>query len=269
MKEAPIIMSTPMVQAILDGHKTMTRRVVNKNTSETIGDWSNFCWDGSANYIDDCGVIGHPKERINAPLPSIDRGFPDPVTGKKNYQYLHVPYRWAEDCTVYRIYPIWDIGDRLWVRESWASQDFCICNESDLPNVRDKNTGGYHTVIHKAGKENYAWGMLGEPKWKPSIHMFKRSARIWLEITDIRVERLQDITIKDIIDEGTPDFGPWPINTAMLITNTNNIDDLQRELSYGMFIDLWDKLNAKRGYSWESNPWVWVVSFEQLDKELS
>jgi hypothetical protein len=81
-------------------------------------------------------------------------------------------------------------------------------------------------------------------KWRPSIHMPKRAARLWLEITDVRVERVQDISEKDAVAEGVGCFG---------------CDTIQ------WFEDLWDSINAKRGYSWDSNPWVFVICFEVID----
>lgn len=63
-------------------------------------DWAKFCWDGSAIYIDGCGHAGHPKQELKAPLPWVDDGLIEP-----NCQYLHVPYEWAEDCTIYRVRP--------------------------------------------------------------------------------------------------------------------------------------------------------------------
>ena len=63
-------------------------------------DWSKFCWDGSAIYIDDCHRQGHPKKEMKAPLPFVDNC----LIGE-NCQYLHVPYNWAEDCTIYRVRP--------------------------------------------------------------------------------------------------------------------------------------------------------------------
>ena len=68
-------------------------------------DWSLFCWNGSEVYLDDCGHPGHPKEEMKAPLPFVD-GSVEPG----NCQYLHVPYKWAEDCKIYRIYPL----DGMW-----------------------------------------------------------------------------------------------------------------------------------------------------------
>lgn len=229
MKECPINFTTPMVKAILEDRKTQTRRVIKfTEPFSSHNAWLSIYPDGGGNWIawsyDEPGLAEFTK-----------KAYP-------NGEGFKCPYG--------------TVGDRLWVRETWVSQDFCICNESDLPNVQDKITGGYHTVIHKAGTENYAWGLSGEPKWKSGRFMFKRSARLWLEITNIKVERLQNITCggykskSDVQKEGCP----FPTDCETFG---------EKEIQW--FIHLWDSINAKRGYSWQSNPWVWCLSFKKLE----
>lgn len=125
--------------------------------------------------------------------------------------------------------PYGEVEDRLWVRESfcpdWAS----------------------HGPIYKAD-----WGSAidagypREPRWKPSTHMPRWASRITLEVTDIRVERLQDITNNDAIEEGTPD----------LRTLENNWDMVR------CYQELWGSINGSE--LWIANPWVWVVSFKRV-----
>ena len=114
-------------------------------------------------------------------------------------------------------------GDRLWVRETWFQ--------------------GYATV-YRADYPGDQAGPSGDPadKWRPSIHMPRWASRITLEVTGVRVERVQDISIGDAYAEGISD-GNW-------------LSPVEK------FILLWDGIYAKRGYSWESNAWVWVVEFE-------
>ena len=204
MKERPILFSTENVKAILDGRKTMTRRVVNKNNSiiGEGGSWSNFCWDGSQEYKDTCHH-GH-TEIAKAPLPFIDGRASEHYPYE--HQYLHVPYRWQEDCTIYRIYPKWDVGDILWIR-------------------RNKQ---YKFI------------------WK------KADADIWLEITNIRVERVKEISHEDAIAEGA-EYMP----AAKLRIERLTVPQI-------VFAGLWDSINAKRGYSWKTNPWVWVIEFKRI-----
>jgi hypothetical protein len=173
MSEKPIIFSTPMVKAILEGRKTMTRRVIRPQPQSWHGDYLTGC----------------EREEIKQ-----------------------------------RIYP----GDILWVRETWAMEvSYSPDPEAEL--IR---------YLYKAdGSETF--------RWHPSIHMPRAAARIFLRVTDVRVERVQDINEKDVAAEG--------------IAETGNCDELC------VFADLWDSLNAKRGFGWEANPWVWVVSFERSE----
>jgi hypothetical protein len=120
-------------------------------------------------------------------------------------------------------------GDRLWVRETFA--------QVGTPGT----LSGY--VRYKAD-EKAALGAYGCQKWRPSIFMPRRASRIILEITDVRVERVQGISNADALAEG--------INRP--IDNRYPIDE---------FRALWDSINAKRGFGWYVNPWVWVIGFKQ------
>jgi hypothetical protein len=79
------------------------------------------------------------------------------------------------------------------------------------------------------------------------------ASRITLEITAIRVERVQDITYQDILDEG------WDARTSEPFTNRTAGED-----AHDWYCKLWDSINAKRGYSWADNPWVWVIEFRRI-----
>jgi hypothetical protein len=120
-------------------------------------------------------------------------------------------------------------GDRLWVRETWN----CI-DTGRLTQRQD-------WVRYRAtdGDEMY---------WRPSIHMPRWASRITLEVASVRVERVQDITSEDAMHEGI---------TAPLLND-------KYSTMRGGFSILWDEINAKRGYSWDSNPWVWCISFKEI-----
>ena len=124
-------------------------------------------------------------------------------------------------------------GDRLWVRETWGLHD---TEPKDGPtNARiyyRERDGHHHCMRHQ--------------KWRPSIFMPRWASRITLEITGIRVERLQDITNNDALAEGTPD----------LRTKENNWDMVR------CYQELWEQINGAG--SWALNPWVWVVEFKRL-----
>ena len=101
-------------------------------------------------------------------------------------------------------------------------------------------------VIYRADDEDpdIPHDKLWEPfRWRPSIHMPRWASRLFLEVTDVRVERVQEVSEEGAIAEGMQMVGP-----AALSDRTS-------------FAHLWDTINAKRGYSWESNPWVWVIEF--------
>ena len=258
MKEHPIIFSTGMVRAILDGRKTQTRRVITKYNS-VIGegsDWNKLCWNGSQEYNDTCHH-GHTEIR-KAPMPFVD-------SGNKNYQYLHVPYNFEKNNTIYRVYPKWDVGDVLWVRETFVLESDIDYRYSETEiqqwaNDRPVKTvdggfdeGIYHLIPHYKATEPepnlVPWGLDSHDdrtRWRPSIHMPRWASRINLEIKEIKVERVQDITIADIQAEG--------ITMSPLVISDNNM--------ILEFHGLWDSINAKRSYSWSQNPWVWVIKFK-------
>ena len=135
-------------------------------------------------------------------------------------QYVKPPYRYAP-------------GDILYVRESYSELTF-----------------GY---VYKADGENI--DHLGNViKWHPSIHMPKEAARIWLKVTDVRVERLQEITIDGIRNEGL---------SSMAV----HAGDM--EIALKEWENLWNSTIKKSdldSYGWEANPWVWVIEFERCEK---
>lgn len=151
-----------------------------------------------------------------------------------DYQWLDgdlgVPESAIEDYAPYKV------GDVLWVRETWNKA--CGNIPCDMGMCQDKE--GY---IYKAD----IYGDVPVKSWKPSIHMPKEAARLFLKVTDVRVERLQDINYVhgDIWAEGIP-----------AVHDRNSEENA--------FIELWDSINAKRGYGWDKNPFVWVISFERI-----
>lgn len=130
-------------------------------------------------------------------------------------------------------------GDKLWVRETWGEV------------IPDK-------IVYRANHaDDYQWGAgkssQGGFQWKPSIYMPRLACRITLKILDIRIERLQIISAKDVLAEGVkclPKEG----------TMTWGLDSIRR------FMNLWDSIHSKDGFSWETNPWVWVIEFKRVRK---
>lgn len=147
-------------------------------------------------------------------------------------------------------------GDRLWVRETHA-----VYGVMDSDNPR---------VIYRADSPPDA-GI----SWRPSIHMPRWASRINLEITGVRVERVQDIEEDDAEAEGifidnnciVGTSGAGGVHREIMGRRAFAADDEGHECPIDAFEQLWDSINAKRGYSWESNPWVWVVEFKQVQHE--
>jgi len=128
-------------------------------------------------------------------------------------------------------------GDRLWVRETWQFTG------TEL-NVEP----GY---VYRATDPD--WSEMEGWKWRPSIFMPRDASRILLEVTGVRVERVQEITEDDARAEGCQGEPEYTSKGGQ-----GWVYDFE-------FQKLWDSINAKRGYSWESNPWVWVVSFRRVE----
>lgn len=142
-------------------------------------------------------------------------------------------------------------GDRLWVRE--AFKYFQPHGEDGIKRgVEFRADGTLKYVPPLADDEGCLIQSLG--KWKPSIHLPRWASRINLEIISIRVERLQDISMHDAFDEGAC----W--------TDHHHQGNFEAgSYCVGSFKTLWDSINAKRGYGWDKNPYVWVVEFKRME----
>lgn len=188
--EKPILFSTPMIRAILDGRKSQTRRIVKPQPES----------------------VDHVNHKI-------------------------IPYNGsAEFLMKNTICPYGKIGDVLWVRETFHLVP---------PNM----------VFYKADPENKATG-----KWKPSIFMPKEACRIRLEITNISVERVQDISKDDAIAEGIELYEGESNYKNYLHGDGRNYGYVKEaKISY---MTLWESINGKD--SWDINPWVWVIEFKRI-----
>ena len=220
MRVLPILFNTEMVQAILDRRKTCTRRVVKTRSKDA------------------CGFY---------------------VTKNANGLYAGV-YEYDEDERMFEtsLMPPYQPGDILYVRETWTEECgkyyYRADYDSDYLDPCETLSGGY-----PASCRNYpgCYGCTATSTrihWHPSIHMPKEAARIWLKVTDIRVERLQDIDGKGCVKEGIEE---------------EPLKYVGEEFVKGMYHDLWDSTIKKSDidrYGWDANPWVWVIDFERCDK---
>ena len=136
--------------------------------------------------------------------------------------------------SVLTLCPYGQPGDQLWVRERWAPRD-------GLTVINQQRT----EVFYWADDEGKHWS---DGPWKPSIHMPRWASRITLEVTGVRVERLQDISERDAQAEGVVE---WAINGGSTAA-----------LCVDQYRDLWDSINGAG--AWECNPFVWVVEFRRI-----
>lgn len=233
MKERGMIFNGEMVRAILDGRKTQTRRPIKwKQTRFT--------------------EIGEREDGSNWP--------------------------WSEDaehaCDFWHPCPFGAVGDRIWVRETWGVASHAFSDDGLMIDwVPDRpataihempfGNGYYSGYAIYAADGDFTWGdddgyEDGRSCWKPSIHMPRWASRILLEITDVRVERLNAISEEDARAEGIIDGGclncgePEPCGCA------NPEPDATDAFSY-----LWQSIYGQE--NWNANPWVWVISFERVE----
>lgn len=224
MSHRPILFSAPMVRAILAGRKTQTRRIV--KPQPTVDENGMHFTTKHGKFA---GFIGHAVE---------------------DKSHWLCPYGVE--------------GDRLWVRETWGYTR--QCDDMGNGDVIAYAAGGEHVYEDVGGKRRLRLTKSGAimrpnhycypPKpWKPSIHMPRWASRITLEITGVRVERLQEIGHRDAAAEG------WPADDearALAEHAPGCADDAAIE----WYADLWDSINGPG--SWDANPWVWVVEFKRV-----
>lgn len=222
MNIKPILFNTEMVRAILEGRKTVTRRVIKPQPEMDLAYIMAGYQHGKWSYS--------PYVR-----PTYDK-------------YKDSPKYWTPPCNT---------GDILYVRETWASVPDLFDEFPQYIYRADYDENDLHLG---AGNDQTLTDFPACVKWRPSIHMPKEAARIFLRVTDVRVERLQNITGDECPSEGVPLYsGPAG----------------GREACYRFcFADIWDdtiKPSDLRDYGWSANPWVWVIKFEryEMPKEAS
>lgn len=245
--EHPILFSGAMVRAILAGRKTQTRRVITPRNSTLNGGpirQDDEYWHKRLLFDQ---AVPRSKSNLMVALAGTRGAPPDP--------HLLVP---DEEEGRQRVRAKIEAGDRLWVRES-----FCWFDEADWVGYRaDGRMLRYDTVedtdcprvIEKDAM------VVDPPAWRPSIHMPRWVCRLDLEVTDVRAERLCDITEADAAAEGAQH------------QNRPGMDvDIDGDAWHGAyrqaFERLWNQINARRGFPWSSNPWVWAFTFRVIDGE--
>ena len=224
MKERPARFNDQEVRAILDGRKTQTRLVVKFQPED--GEYLRLM-GGAAFYF--C---------------------------RRNHRTIG-----KTPC------PYGVPGDRLWVREAWCHyQPVLNLLRRDGAPITEISDGaaayradGFDSIeecrdhlkmLHGRGCEAIE---INGDRWRPSIHMPRWASRITLEVTAVRVERLQEISEEDATAEGVEPRRAGQDEHGPIKTHRTG------------FVYLWQELNAKRGYLWESNPWVWVIDFKRAE----
>lgn len=209
----PILFSTEMVQAILEGRKTQTRRIIKPQTDEN-----------------GVGFMKNP-----------------PLDWESTYKETWCPWKWdtVEGERVSKFCPYGDIGDILWVRETWQ--------KIITPFGKD-------AFVYKADDDFYKDTIEDWPGWSPSIFMPKEACRLFLKITSIRVERLQGISEQDAIAEGVRKYENRIIQTKY----KDYVNARPTSSAVESFETLWQSVYGRE--SWDANPWVWVIEFERIEK---
>lgn len=217
MKERPILFSAPMVRAILGGTKTQTRRAIKPQPPP------EFC-------TGDVAAITNGKRWSISKMPERMAWHPDPHPGI--------------------LCPFGVPGTQLWVRETFAivPRTAYRCSVGVHQTLRPDDD--HDAAIYRAGWERSNGGF----RWRPSIHMPRWASRITLEVTDVRVERLQDISEADAQAEGIERRGEEWRNYGDPMAPC-----IRPRTSYAT---LWASINGPG--SWDANPWVWVVSFKRV-----
>ena len=271
-KEHGMLFSGHLVRAILDGRKTQTRRPVNlKHVLDAEQKRIGF------QQCDDPAKFRRIMLDKGVPRLTIPTRHPDDAA-------------WAwEDCGGECLYSPWSVGDRIWVRETWVELlHTSPATDSPLLCAGDKLIE--HATHYTDANGNLRWrydgrvisyratsdvefcdgdGFVGEdadqndmPRWRPSIHMPRWASRITLEITDVRVQRVQEISEDDAMAEGVSggclNCGMEPCETTCRGHEPNYRDS---------FVWTWNSIYAKSGLGWEANPWVWALSFRRIESE--
>lgn len=236
MTERGMIFNAEMVRAILDGRKTQTRRSIKwKQTRFT--------------------EIGEREDCSKWP--------------------------WSEDaehaCDFWHPCPFGAVGDRIWVRETWAilgNEDGCCIDwEEKLCKADERSAARIYRASCEQRPGNYGlWSIPDDADWKPhtkdyqyegawrpSIHMPRWASRILLEITDVRVERLNAISEEDATAEGVPPAGSLlPDYPGTFLTPKGDFATAKVA-----FQRLWESIYGEE--SWKANSWVWVISFKRIE----
>ena len=258
MKEHPIPFRGPMVQAVLAERKTQTRRVVTSATAEfgsAPAEFWKHCDLEGARHDPGGSIFGNGTEYLH-------------VSGHAGECKRCKEMAWDE--TTHRLYPRVSPGDLLWVREKWApmcsnADPYCYCeNDSAHYYVYRADVPGEPFPGHWPTNAEAGEDLSGErPCWRSPLYMPRKASRITLRVTDVRVQRVREISGGDAWAEGLEyRYGNGNPDAECGWRGSPDLD--WRGSPQSAFQDLWDAINAKRGFGWDVNPWVVAISFERV-----
>jgi hypothetical protein len=251
VRELPAIFTGESIPKIDNGLKTQTRRVVDESKLKVMlprpvcGDWP-FDRTQAAPGPRPAMMNRHGAVSVEAPCPGgafYDKPKGDPIwLGVKPDEF-----RWTS--------PYGHAGGRLWVKETWAEVPWSVAYKPEFDGGRIRAIGPLPAELRYC---IYAADFEQRPeqlsKWTSPIFMPRWASRYLLDVVDVRVERLQAITWSDIRAEGID----CPVHDFPGGFCIRECPDLRQA-----FAQRWDALNARRGWAWSTNPWVYVVTFER------
>lgn len=219
----PTLMRGELVAETLAGRKRATRRVVTPRTSLIDGHptsaatWASLDWSAPVYTDPGPSPMGNPGPYLK--VANVD--------GERRH----------------RVYPRVQVGDRLWIRETWASLDAQCMRERDRSRVfyRADDPTTYPT----------------DGRWRSSMMMPRWACRLVVKVLEVRPERVQEITDDGAREEGVAAC-KWPSDQP-LTGGSGFVGDGRHRAGFAI---LWDELNADRGFGWSENPWVWVYRYQ-------
>ena len=237
--ERPILFNTEMVKAILDGRKTQTRRLIKPQPKSRLA----YCYAGT-----DSGTWGYPTATAHEFWGAdfeLARGLSE----------SEKQHRWKPPC---------EADDILWVRETWNYVKF--------------GNNDWHYEYRADCKDPSKWSNGSFAEWRPSIHMPREAARLFLLVKKVRIERLQEMTEDDASAEGY-DGWPWcyhkvfenyPDSPIPCVASDGRDCPVDRPCDHSIpelfGREVWEKTIKTADIhksGWDANPWVWVIEFER------
>lgn len=258
MNSVPIMFSAPMVRAILEGRKTQTRRLIRPQPPcEREGDYAVGRYHPTK--------VGRDGEEY---------------PGGEVFGMYSLDGEWGRKCP----YPP---GSLLWVREAWQAIHVAVDPETGrgedvtwADRIPDAHIGWWSPVYAADPQHAPTEEERGFP-WRPAIHMPRWASRIMLRVTDVRAQRLRDITPEDAIAEGATsrphccgyrqqepgwsmDWSEVGRPSRWAPSGVLTESDIALETPILAFRHYWDRLHARSRFGWGANPWVWAISFERV-----